>query len=45
MTQTKLENLLSKLKFEDILQYVAIPRLSIEVNMNAPNSYRSRMGG
>ncbi|KAH6609619.1 intracellular serine protease [Trichoderma cornu-damae] len=42
ITQTGLENLLSKLKFEDILQYVAIPRLNVEVNMNAANSKRTR---
>ncbi|KAL6361224.1 hypothetical protein LRP88_04688 [Fusarium phalaenopsidis] len=32
ITQAGLENLLSKLKFEDILQYVAIPKLSVQVN-------------
>ncbi|KAL6906988.1 hypothetical protein GGI43DRAFT_380509 [Trichoderma evansii] len=45
ITQTGLENLLSKLKFEDILQYVAIPRLSVEVNANAANSKRARGSG
>ncbi|KAL6873276.1 hypothetical protein HDV57DRAFT_504684 [Trichoderma longibrachiatum] len=45
ITQTGLENLLSKLKFEDILQYVAIPRLNVEVNMNTANSKRSRGSG
>ncbi|KAL6878819.1 hypothetical protein J3F83DRAFT_724010 [Trichoderma novae-zelandiae] len=45
ITQTGLENLLSKLKFEDILQYVAIPRLNVEVNMNTANSKRSRGTG
>lgn len=44
ITQPGFENLLSKLKFEDILQYVAIPRISVEVNMNAANSKRSRVG-
>ncbi|KAI8675461.1 Peptidase-S8 domain-containing protein [Fusarium keratoplasticum] len=32
ITQAGLENLLSKLKFEDILQYVAIPKLSVQAN-------------
>ncbi|KAL7824067.1 hypothetical protein V8C26DRAFT_384764 [Trichoderma gracile] len=45
ITQTGLENLLSKLRFEDILQYVAIPRLNVEVNMNTANSKRSRGSG
>lgn len=45
ITQTGLENLLSKLKFEDILQYVAIPKLSVEVNVNAANSKRARGSG
>ncbi|KAL6830889.1 hypothetical protein J3E69DRAFT_328079 [Trichoderma sp. SZMC 28015] len=45
IAQTGFENLLSKLKFEDILQYVAIPRLNVEVNMNAANSKRSRGTG
>ncbi|KAK1253610.1 hypothetical protein MKX07_001687 [Trichoderma sp. CBMAI-0711] len=45
ITQTGLENLLSKLRFEDILQYVAIPRLNVEVNMNTANSKRSRASG
>ncbi|KAL7942118.1 hypothetical protein V8C42DRAFT_332619 [Trichoderma barbatum] len=45
ITQTGFENLLSKLKFEDILQYVAIPRLNVEVNINAANSKRSRGAG
>jgi ankyrin repeat protein len=45
ITQTGLENLLSKLKFEDILQYVAIPRLNVEVNLNTANSKRSRGTG
>ncbi|RSL50676.1 hypothetical protein CEP54_011830 [Fusarium duplospermum] len=31
ITQADLENLLSKLKFEDILQYAAIPKLSVHV--------------
>ncbi|KAL7937004.1 hypothetical protein V8C35DRAFT_213161 [Trichoderma chlorosporum] len=44
IAQTGFENLLSKLKFEDILQYVAIPRLNVEVNMNAANSKRPRNG-
>ncbi|KAK5988123.1 hypothetical protein PT974_12263 [Cladobotryum mycophilum] len=42
--QTGLENLLSKLRFEDILQYVAIPKLSVETNVIAANSKRSRVG-
>ncbi|KAH8131127.1 hypothetical protein FP744_10007985 [Trichoderma asperellum] len=45
ITQTGLENLLSKLKFEDILQYVAIPKLSVEVNVNTANSKRARGSG
>ncbi|KAK7409057.1 hypothetical protein QQX98_008761 [Neonectria punicea] len=45
ITQTGFENLMSKLKFEEILQYVAIPRISVEVNMHTPNSKRSRVGG
>ncbi|PNP43868.1 hypothetical protein TGAMA5MH_04151 [Trichoderma gamsii] len=45
ITQTGLENLLSKLKFEDILQYVAIPRISVEVNVNTANSKRARGSG
>lgn len=45
ITQTGLENLLSKLKFEDILQYVAIPRISVESNVNTANSKRVRGSG
>ncbi|KAM0254704.1 hypothetical protein ACHAQJ_006485 [Trichoderma viride] len=45
ITQSGLENLLSKLKFEDILQYVAIPKLNVEVNMNTANSKRPRGAG
>ncbi|KAK2595809.1 hypothetical protein QQS21_006573 [Conoideocrella luteorostrata] len=45
LTQRGLENLLSKLKFEDILQYVAIPQISVELNTpNTANMRKSRTG-
>ncbi|KAM0415654.1 hypothetical protein ACHAPT_013404 [Fusarium lateritium] len=38
ITQAGLENLLSKLKFEEILQYVAIPKLNVQVNRSGERS-------
>ncbi len=44
MTQSQFLNLLSKLRFADILQYVAIPKVKIELNATGPLSQRDRGG-
>jgi len=46
MTQAQFGNLLSKLRFADILQYVAIPQIEIEMGTTGPAAQReSRLKG
>ncbi|KAF4451630.1 hypothetical protein F53441_5486 [Fusarium austroafricanum] len=42
MTQPGLENLFSKLNFEDTLQYVCIPKISIQINRPSERAGASR---
>ncbi len=45
LTQSEFDNLLSKLRFDDTLQYIAIPKISIEALALGPNSKTARNGG
>lgn len=42
MTRPQFGNLLSKLKFADVLQYVAIPQIKIEASTTGPSAERDR---
>ena len=45
MTRPQFGNLLSKLNFADILQYVAIPQIKIETTATGPSAERDRAEG
>jgi ankyrin repeat protein len=46
MKQSEFDNLLSKLKFADILQYVGIPKVTLDLaTPMGPNTSRARSGG
>jgi hypothetical protein len=46
MKQSEFDNLLSKLKFSDILQYVGIPKVTLDLTSpTGPNTSRIRSGG